>query len=213
MLSQYILHRDKGTSSVLSCELYNQRNWARVGTAAISSVLWSPQHMVWWCYSIFCPWESSLERREIAWYIWVYGVLKGLQWMVAQAQKWIIYSAIALSPKLPFRWVRLEYIHSDLVKSKVKAVSHNVDTPALHQMAFEQNSFKTGTLRTAVLGSQLMDRHRFYTDLSVFAPFGVEPPVHCDLGRGPLCFQNQIHHSIPVMWVSQALSLHSASVP
>jgi len=93
-------------SCISSRELYGQRNQARVGTAAIPSALWSPQHMVWWCYSICWPWESSLKWREIAWYIWVYGVLKGLQWMVAKAPKWIIYSAIALSPKLPFRQVR-----------------------------------------------------------------------------------------------------------
>lgn len=45
-LSQCILHRDKGMSCISSHELYNQRNQARVGTAAISAALWSPQHMV-----------------------------------------------------------------------------------------------------------------------------------------------------------------------
>lgn len=45
-LSQCILHRDKGRSGISSRELYNQKNQARVGTAAISSALWSPQHMV-----------------------------------------------------------------------------------------------------------------------------------------------------------------------
>lgn len=41
-LAQCMLHRDKGASRISSRELYNQKNQARVGTAAISSALRSP---------------------------------------------------------------------------------------------------------------------------------------------------------------------------
>lgn len=43
---QCILQRDKGLSCISARELYNQKNQARVSAAAISSALWSPQHMV-----------------------------------------------------------------------------------------------------------------------------------------------------------------------